>query len=138
MTGELTSILIVVRLLSALRMVWPAYPLVAVNNRARLGPPLGDRTDVYLENVIKNRTIPCFVFQGTAFVTGVSLVLLREVTWDAATANPRLLGKLFVLAAVAALLSYVHLGLQPAIDAGFEQFAKTAGPMLAARIGALR
>ncbi len=45
-------------ILNAILMAWPYYALVAVNQRARLGPPLGDRADTYMENVIKNRTVP--------------------------------------------------------------------------------
>lgn len=33
-------------------MAWPFYALVSVNQRARLGPPLGDRVDAYVENII--------------------------------------------------------------------------------------
>ncbi len=61
----LLGLLRVFHVTSAVFMAWPLYALVSVNNRALLEPPLGDRTDVYLERVIKNRTMPCFVFQGT-------------------------------------------------------------------------
>lgn len=75
--AELGSILIVVHVLTAVLMAWPFYALVGVNQRVRLGAPLGDRVDVYMENIIKNRTIPCFIFQATALATGVGIVLER-------------------------------------------------------------
>jgi hypothetical protein len=53
-------------------MAWPFYALVAVNQRARLGSPLGDRADTYVENIIKNRVIPCFVFQVSVGVSGLA------------------------------------------------------------------
>ncbi|MCK4976256.1 MAG: hypothetical protein KAS36_04960, partial [Anaerolineales bacterium] len=59
---ELISFLRVVHIITAILMAWPFYALVAVNQRVRLGPPLGDRADIYMENIVKNRTIPCFVF----------------------------------------------------------------------------
>ena len=68
------SILKVIHVVTAILMAWPFYALVAVNQRARLGPPLGDRADTYMENIIKNRTIPCFVFQGTVLVTGLARI----------------------------------------------------------------
>ncbi len=37
---ELISILRVVHILTAILMAWPAYALVAVNQRGRLGPVL--------------------------------------------------------------------------------------------------
>ena len=59
--AELDSLLNVVHVLTAVLMAWPFYALVAVNQRVRLGPPLGDRVDVYLENIIKNRTVPALL-----------------------------------------------------------------------------
>ena len=77
------SSLRVVHILTAILMAWPFYALVAVNQRARLGPPLGDRVDTFLENTVKNRTIPftssrrppcslascCSSLEGSAFPT---------------------------------------------------------------------
>ncbi len=74
---ELISILRVVHIISAILMAWPFYALVAVNQRVKLGPPLGDRADIYIENILKNRTIPCFVFQGTVGISGLVLIFLR-------------------------------------------------------------
>ena len=132
------SILRVVHVITAILMAWPAYALVAVNQRVRLGPPLGDRTDTYIENIIKNRSIPCFVFQGTAGVTGLALVLLRRLGLDALVTNAALGLKSLLLVLVVGLLSYVHFSLQPQIDALFAQAGSPVPADLAPRIGALR
>lgn len=128
----------VVHVLNAVLMAWPYYALVAVNQRARLGPPLGDRADVYLENIIKNRTIPCFVFQATALVTGLLLVLAQGLGLGPLLENPLLGAKFVLLLLIAALLSYVHFRLQPQIDALFAGAGPAAGADVASRIGALR
>ncbi len=94
--SEVVSVMRVIHILTAILMAWPVYALVAVNQRVRLGPPLGDRTDTYLENIIKNRTIPCFVFQGTALVSGIALIALRGQGLDDLITNP-ILGLKFVL-----------------------------------------
>ena len=78
----------VVHLFTAILMAWPFYALVAVNQRIRLGAPLGDRADLYMENIIKNRTIPCLIFQFTAGITGVALMLLRGFGLDSLVTNP--------------------------------------------------
>ena len=52
---DVISLLRVVHIVNAVLMVWPFYALVAVNQRGRLGQPLGDRADTYMENIIKNR-----------------------------------------------------------------------------------
>jgi hypothetical protein len=132
------SILKVIHIITAILMAWPAYALVAVNQRVRLGPPLGDRTDTYMENIIKNRTIPCFVFQVTVGVTGLALVLLRGFGLDALVTIPVLGLKFLLLVLVMGLLGFVHFSLQPQIDALFAQASSPVPADLAPRIGALR
>lgn len=134
----LIATLRVVHVISAVLMAWPAYALVAVNQRARLGPPLGDRVDAYLESVIRNRTIPCFVFQGTILGSGLGLVLLSGQGLEVLVTRWTLGLKFFLLLLVIALLSNIYFGLQPQIDA---LFARVSGPVpaeIAARIGVLR
>ena len=57
------DLLRVLHIAAAMLMAWPYYGLAAVNQRVRLGPPLGDRTDRYMENILKNRTTACLLFQ---------------------------------------------------------------------------
>jgi hypothetical protein len=121
------DILRVVHLFTAILMAWPFYALVAVNQRVRLGSPLGDRTDLYMENIIKNRTVPCLIFQFTAGITGIALMLLRGVGLGALVTNPAIALKAAILTFVIGLLSYVHLVLQPKIDVLFAQAGD--GPM---------
>ncbi len=135
----LYGILRFVHVLNAVLMAWPFYALVAVNQRGRLGPPIGDRTDLYMENIIKNRTIPCFVFQGTALLTGGLLVVLRGRNLGELVTDPILALKFFPLLLIGGLLSYVHVSLQPRIDALFAQAGGSpASPELAKQIGSLR
>jgi hypothetical protein len=116
---ELVSILRVIHILTAILMAWPAYALVAVNQRGRLGPPLGDRADVYLENVVKNRVLPCYVFQMTALITGIWLVFAAGLGLGALVTNWVLGLKFLLLLVIAGLLSIVSFNLQPSIDALF-------------------
>ncbi len=125
---ELVSILRVIHILTAIMMAWPAYALVAVNQRARLGPPLGDRADVYLENVVKSRAIPCYIFQLTALVSGIWLVLALGLGLDALWTNGVLGLKFILLLIVIALLSVVTFNIQPRLDA---LFAKVEGARIA-------
>lgn len=136
--ADLIAFLRVLHIITAILMAWPFYALVAVNQRVQLGPPLGDRTDTYMENIIKNRTIPCFVFQATALVTGLALVLLRGLGLGALVTNPLLGLKFLLLLLIAGLLSYVHFSLQPQIDALFAQANSPVPADVAPRLGALR
>ena len=113
------SILRVIHVITAVLMAWPFYALVAVNQRMRLGPPLGDRVDTFLENTIKNRVLPCYIFQATALVTGLALILLRGMGLVSLVTIPVLGLKFLLLLVIAGLLSVVTFNLQPRIDALF-------------------
>jgi uncharacterized membrane protein len=136
---ELVGILRVVHIFTAILMAWPAYALVAVNQRGRLGPPLGDRADVFLENTIKNRVVPCYVFQATALVSGIWLIFAAGLGLGALLTNWVLAAKFILLVVIIGLLSVVTFSIQPKIDA---LFAKAPGGKIAdpdaAQIRALR
>ena len=89
----------------------------------RLGPPLGDRVDTYMEKIIKNRALPCYIFQATALATGLALILLRGLGLDALVTNPVLGLKFLLLLVIAGLLSVVTFRLQPRLDTLFARRA---------------
>lgn len=135
----LIDALVVIHVITAVLLAWPFYALVAVNNRGELGPPVGDRTDVYLENVIKNRVIACYVFQATVLITGLALVSLEGFGLSAVVTDPIIGLKFWLLLLLAALLSYVHFTLQPRIDDLFEQGGNPiTDDEILARLGPLR
>jgi len=136
--SEAIAIMKVIHIVTAILMAWPVYALVAVNQRVRLGPPLGDRTDTYMENIIKNRTIPCFVFQGTALVSGLALIALRGQGLDDLIANPILGLKFVLLLLIIGLLTYVHFTIQPQIDKLLDQPDLPIEGEPASEIGSLR
>lgn len=110
------NVLRVVHVVTALLMSWPFHALVVVNERGRLGPPVGDRADHYMENIIKSQTIRCFVFQLTVLLSGGALLVLRKIGLGTIFTNWVVGAKFFVLLAIMAMLSYVHFTLQPRID----------------------
>ena len=135
---ELISFLRVVHIITAILMAWPFYALVAVNQRVKLGPPLGDRADTFMENIVKNRTIPCFVFQGTVLISGLALMYLRGQNLSLLVTNLAVGLKFILLLLMAGLLTYVHISLQPRIDALFSESELPIGADRASLIGALR
>jgi len=135
---ELISFLRVIHIITAILMAWPYYALVAVNQRVKLGPPLGDRADTYVENIIKNRTIPCFVFQGTVLISGLVLMYLRGQNLSLLFTNLVIGLKFILLFLMAGLLTYVHISLQPRIDALFAEAGTHTGTDRTSMIGALR
>jgi len=113
-------VLRIIHVLTAILMAWPFYALVAVNQRAQLGPPIGDRLDVYVESLVKSRVIPCFVFQATVMGTGLGLILVHDLGLEILLEDFALGAKFLLLLFIAVLLSYVHMILQPKIDGLFE------------------
>jgi uncharacterized membrane protein len=113
----------VVKFLHVLTVVFmaaPLYNLIVVNERLRFGkaPYAVDR---YFENLIRTNAIRCFVFQATAFVTGLLLIPLAGQPLSALFTNGMLLAKLLLLLLLSVLLSYVHFSLQPHIEALLKQ-----------------
>jgi hypothetical protein len=135
---ELLSVMRVVHIVTAVLMAWPFYALVAVNQRVKLGPPLGDRADTYMENIIKNRTIPCFIFQITALVSGLVLLNLRGQDLGFLLSNAAVGLKFLLLLVIMGMLAYVHFNMQPKIDQLFAQVSMPIPEEIAAQIGALR
>jgi hypothetical protein len=72
--------------------------------------------DRYFENLIKTNAIRCFVFQATAFVTGIVLIPLGGQPLITLFTNPVLLAKFLLLMVLGILLSYVHFSIQPHIE----------------------
>ena len=103
-------------ILTVVFMAAPLYNLIVVNERLRFGkaPYAVDR---YFENLIKTNAVRCFVFQVTVFITGILLILLPGQSLSVLFTNRILLAKLVLLLLLTILLSYVHLGIQPRIEA---------------------
>ncbi len=134
----LLAVLLVFHVLTAILMAWPIYALVAVNQRHRLGPPLGDRVDTYLEDLVKSRTLPCFVFQATVLGTGLALMLLQGLSLSSLVTAPLVGAKFGLVLVIAVLLTYVRFGLQPRIDALFASSGDDISRDVAGQIAALR
>ena len=126
-------------LLAVVFMAWPLYALITVNERGRLGSPLGEWADQYMENIIKGQTIRCYIYQLTAGVTGLALVFFRSSSLSFVFTNWVLGIKTILLLGLMSLLSYVHFSLQPRIDALFAQAGThSVHGDLGAQVGPLR
>jgi len=137
---ELRAFLLVVHLLSTLLMAAPFYMLVIVNERARFGAPLGYFTDRYMENIIRNNAVRCFIFQGTMLASGLWLTYITRGSFTPLLTEPTLMVKWVALVILASLLSHIHFSVQPRIERLMEQ-VKPDAPVpqgLAPQLAALR
>lgn len=124
---EVIKVLLVIHIVAAMTMAWPYYALAAVNQRVALGPPLGDRTDRYMENILKNRTIACFVFQGTILIGGF-LLIWAQVSEGTPSSyyfeDWAIIAKIVILFVMAGMLSWVYFVVQPVIDRLFGDYGE--------------
>src|SRR4030065_1280380 len=137
---ELRAFLLVVHLLSTLFMAAPFYMLIIVNERARTGMPLGYYTDRFMENIIRNNAVRCFIFQGTVAASGIWLTYITRSSFTPLFTEPALIVKWVALAILVSLLSYIHFSVQPRIETLMQQ-GKPDAPVpegLAPRIAAPR
>ncbi len=124
---EWRGLLLFIHLMSTLAMAAPLYMLIIVNERARFGAPLSYFTDRYLENIIRNNAVRCFVFQGTMLASGLGLVYVTGRSWSSLVTAPTLVIKWVALLLLMGLLSYIHFSVQPRIESLVNQL-KPEGP----------
>jgi len=137
---ELRAFLLVVHLLSTLFMAAPFYMLIIVNERARTGMPLGYYTDRFMENIIRNNAVRCFIFQGTMLASGLWLTYITRSSFAPLFTEPALIVKWVALAILVSLLAHIHFSVQPRIETLMQQ-VKPDAPVpegLAPKIAALR
>ncbi len=95
----------------------PLFNLIVVNERAQLGTTFDYSADRYMENIIRRGATRCFAFQVTVLITGILLLIVGPLGIESLWNNWVLLVKALLLFTLMGLLSYVHLGLQPKIEA---------------------
>jgi len=103
-------------ILSFVFMSVPLFNLIVVNERALFSKSFNYSVDRYMENIIKHGAYRCFVFQSTALLTGVLLLIFGPLGIEALWTNWILTVKTILLFTLMGLLSYVHFKLQPEIE----------------------
>jgi hypothetical protein len=98
-------------------MAVPLFNLIVVNERALMGSTFVYATDRYMENIIRHGARRCYVYQLTVLLTGVLLVSVGPLGLASLWTNWVLATKIALLLGLMGLLSYVHLGIQPKIEA---------------------
>ncbi|MBI2833022.1 MAG: hypothetical protein HYX76_01175 [Acidobacteria bacterium] len=134
---DLYNLLKFLHVITVVFMAAPLYNLIVVNERVSFGKA-HLHVDQYFENIIRGSSVRCYIFQLTALVTGV-LLLIRGGSWLSLFTNWVLLLKLLFLLALTGLLSVVHFSIQPQIDKLLAQAEGDTMPQaVAAGIGPLR
>ena len=120
---NLIDLLKLLHILSFVFMSIPLFNLIVVNERAMMGSGFVYATDRYMENIIRRGASRCFVFQTSVLVTGVLLLVFGGLGLEALWQNWVVLVKTLLVLSLMGLLSYVHLGLQPQIEARFAEIS---------------
>lgn len=134
------NIALLIHIVTAVFMAWPLYALITVNERPIVGVPLGDKVDDFMEGIIKKNSRRCYIFQITALVSGLYLVMAHYESFSVLLTNWRLFGKLAGLFTLMGLLSYVVISLQPRIDTLFMKLKRggKSKEKIAGQISSLR
>jgi hypothetical protein len=104
-------------ILSFVFMAIPLFNLIVVNERAMMGSGFVYEIDRYMENIIRRGAARCYVFQSSVLVSGILLLVFGQLGIEALWLNLVVLAKTLLLFLLMGLLSYVHFGLQPQIEA---------------------
>jgi hypothetical protein len=113
---NLINVLIFFHVMGFVFMSTPLFNLIVVNERALLGTSFDYYTDQYMENIIRHGAVRCYVFQITVLISGVFLIMLGPLGFEALWTNWVVLAKTLILFTMMGLLSHVHFSLQPRID----------------------
>ena len=113
---NLFNLLIFLHVMSFVFMSVPLFNLIVVNERALLGIPFNYYADRYMENIIKHGAYRCYTFQLTVLISGLLLLILGPLGFEALWMNWRILIKTILLFVLMGMLSYVHFKLQPKIE----------------------
>jgi hypothetical protein len=100
----------------------PLFNLIVVNERALLGRSFDYYADRYMENIIKHGAYRCYVFQSTALITGVLLLIFGPLGIKAVWMSWVIVVKTILLFILMGMLSYVHFRLQPQIESILSNF----------------
>ncbi|MBS4028822.1 MAG: hypothetical protein KGZ58_09305 [Ignavibacteriales bacterium] len=95
----------------------PLFNLIVVNERTLFGSAFQYYADRYMENIIKHGAARCFVFQSSVLASGILLLLFSPLGIESLWMNWIIFLKTILLFLLVGLLSYVHLKLQPRIEA---------------------
>jgi hypothetical protein len=126
--GTALDLLKLLHVLAFVFMAVPLFNLIVVNERAQLATGFDYYADRYMENIIRRGATRCFAFQTTVLMSGVLLLIFGPLGIGALWGNWVILVKTLLLFTLMGLLSYVHLNLQPKIEA----LLADAGPETAA------
>jgi uncharacterized membrane protein len=114
---NLYEVLKLLHIISFVFMSIPLFNLIVVNERAMMGSDFVYAADRYMENIIRRGAVRCYVFQTSVLITGILLLIFGDLGIEDLWQNWVLLAKTLLLFVLMGLLSYVHFGLQPKIEA---------------------
>jgi len=114
---NLYDILKFIHIISFVFMATPLFNLIVVNERALMAKGFVYAADRYMENIIRHGALRCYMFQSGVLISGILLLIFGPLGIEALWQNWVILLKTVLLILLMSLLSYVHFGLQPKIEA---------------------
>lgn len=125
------AMILVAHVLAAVFLAGPFYVLMVVNERAQLTGKLAYWADVFVENYIRRHLTRCCVYNWTAMISGIILVVWGK-GWEALLSSWVIPVKIVLLGTNMLIRGYTRHFLQPKIDA---IIAEAQGDPVPAEIG---
>lgn len=111
-----SALLLVIHIVAIVLLAGPFYALMIVNERALLGRGMFYWADRYMEDIIRTHLTRCCVYNWTAMITGLLLIITTKGSLAAVFANWILPAKIVLLGTNMLMRGYSRHIIQPKID----------------------
>lgn len=112
----LSGLLLAVHITAIVLLAGPFYAMMIVNERALLGRGMYYRVDKYFEDMVRTHLTRCCVYNWTAMITGLMLIIVTKGSLMAVFASWILILKIALLGTNMLLRGYSRHIIQPKID----------------------
>lgn len=116
-----SALLLVIHITTIVLLAGPFYALMIVNERALLGRGMYYWADKYMEDVIRTHLTRCCVYNWTAMISGLLLIITTKGSLAAVFSNWILPVKIVLLGTNMLMRGYSRHIIQPKIDRLLEQ-----------------
>lgn len=112
----LSSILLTIHILAIVLLAAPFYALMTVNQRALWSQSFNYHTDSYMEDIIRASLSRCCIYNWTAMLSGLALIVVTKGSLFVVFASWLLAVKILLLLTNMGMRGYARHIIQPKID----------------------
>jgi len=111
----LYDVVIILHFIGFILLSLPLFNIIIINVRTMLDKSFNNYADLYMENIIKNGSFRCCIFQSTVLISGVLVLIFGPLGIEGLWTDLIILITMILLFSLMGILSYLHFNLQPKI-----------------------